>query len=178
MVSIDVATWAAIGAWVLVIGTLVLMYWQTRQAQQLNAANSILTLRERFDSPRMRQARRQLALHLLSDRKEDLTSVEVATFFELIGALTRRKVLDVDLVWEAFGTWITNYYFALRNPIDLIGRTRSELKDPLVFHEFEWLYQKVMDIDRHSLGPTHTAQLEREEESRAIMRLESNLDVS
>lgn len=178
MVSIDLGTATAIAAWALVVGTLFLMYWQTRQTQQLNAANSILVLRERFDSPRMRRQRRQLATHLLGDRKEDLTSVEVATFFELIGALTRRKVLDVDLVWEAFGTWITSYYFALRNPVDLIGKTRSDLGDPLVFHEFEWLYHKVMDIDRHSLGPTHTAQIEQEGETRAILRSESTLDVS
>lgn len=178
MVALDVSVLAALAAWVLAIGTLLLMYWQTRQTQQLNAANSILVLRERFDSPRMRQARRDLATHLLGDRSEDLTSVEVATFFELIGALTRRKVLNVDLVWEAFGTWITNYYFALRNPQDLIGKTRSDLRDPLVFHEFEWLYERIMDIDRHSLGPTHTAQIEQESESRAILRLESVLDVS
>lgn len=178
MASIDLGTATAIAAWALVVGTLFLMYWQTRQTQQLNAANSILVLRERFDSPRMRQQRRLLATHLLGERREDLTSVEVATFFELIGALTRRKVLDVDLVWEAFGTWITNYYFALRHPVDLIGKTRTDLGDPLVFHEFEWLYERIIDIDRHSLGPTHSARIEQEAESRAILRLESALDVS
>ena len=178
MVNLDVATWTALGTWALVIGTLILMYWQTRQAQELNSANSILTLRERFDSPRMRQARRDLSTHLVRGTHEDITSVEVATFFELVGALTHRKVLKADLVWEAFGGWVTNYYWALRNPVDLIGRTRSDLRDPLVFHEFEWLFHRVLQIDRRKLGPTHTAALEHEDESRAILKREMALDVS
>ncbi len=41
-----------IGTWILVLGTLFLMYWQTRQNQILNSAKAVLTLRERFDSDR------------------------------------------------------------------------------------------------------------------------------
>ncbi|HYK92526.1 MAG TPA: hypothetical protein VEY07_00590 [Thermoplasmata archaeon] len=178
MVSIDVATWTALGTWALVIGTLVLMYWQTRQTQELNSANSILTLRERFDSPRMRAARRELSTHLVRGTHEDITSVEVATFFELVGALTHRKVLKLDLVWEAFGGWVSNYYWALRHPVDLIGRTRTELKDPLVFHEFEWLYHRIGQIDRRMLGATHQASIEAAEESREILKREMTLDVN
>ena len=177
MANIDIATWTALGTWALVIGTLALMYWQTRQAQELNSANSILTLRERFDAPRMRQARRSLSTHLVRGTHEDITSVEVATFFELIGALTHRRVLKSDLVWEAFGGWVTNYYYALRHPVDLIGRTRSDLKDPLVFHEFEWLNDRILQIDRRMLGPTHSAVLEKDEESRAILRREMTIEV-
>jgi hypothetical protein len=176
MGSFDVATWTALGTWALVIGTLALMYWQTRQAQELNSANSILTLRERFDAPRMRLARRDLSTHLVRGTHEDITSVEVATFFELVGALTHRRVLKVDLVWEAFGSWVSNYYYALRNPVDLIGRTRSDLRDPLVFHEFEWLYHRVLEIDRRMLGSTHSAQLEKIDESRAILQREMTLE--
>lgn len=178
MVNIDIATWTALGTWALVIGTLILMYWQTRQAQELNSANSILTLRERFDSPRMRQARKDLSTHLIRGTHEDITSVEVATFFELVGALTHRKVLKVDLVWEAFGGWVSNYYYALRHPVDLIGRTRSDLKDPLVFHEFEWLFKRILEIDHRMLGPTHTAALEAQDESRLILMREMALDVA
>ncbi len=178
MVDLDPATLTALGTWALVVGTLVLMYWQTRQTQELNSANAILTLRERFDAPRMRQARRTLSTHLVRGTHEDITSVEVATFFELVGALTHRKVLKLDLVWEAFGGWVANYYYALRHPVDLIGRSRNDLKDPLVFHEFEWLYNRILDTDRRMLGATHTAQIEQDEESRAILVRETTLDVT
>jgi hypothetical protein len=178
LVSIDVATWTALGTWALVIGTLFLMYWQTRQTQELASANSILMLRERFDSAHMRRARRHLATRLLNGQHEDITSVEVATFFELVGALTHRRVLKLDLVWEAFGTWVANYYYWLRHPVDLIGRTRIDLNDPLVFHEFEWLYLRIAAIDRKMLGATHAQVVETTEETRLILKRESDLEVS
>ncbi len=178
MVQFDVATWTALGTWALVIGTLALMYWQTRQTQELNSANAILTLRERFDSPRMRKARRELSTHLVRGTHEDITSVEVATFFELVGALTHRRVLKLDLVWEAFGSWVANYYDALRHPIDLIGRSRADLKDPLVFHEFEWLYLRIAEVDRRMLGPTHSSIVANQEQNHSILASEMTLDVS
>jgi len=52
----NIAIWSLVGTWVLVVGTLLLMLWQTLQAQKLNSANAVMNLRERFDSPRMRAA--------------------------------------------------------------------------------------------------------------------------
>lgn len=161
----NIAVWSLVGTWILVVGTLILMYWQTRQAQHLNSANAVMGLRERFDSARMRAARRHLADRLLREAPQDLASVEVATFFELIGTLTRRGVLDDDLVWEAFGTWVEGYFWALRHPVDLIGQIRSNLADQLIFHEFEWLYQRNLELDQRygadhgppSLEPTAEA---------------------
>ena len=154
------------------------MYWQTRQAQQLHSANSILTLRERFDAPRMREARRRLSGQLLRGEHEDITSVEVATFFELMGALTHKRVLSEAFVWEAFGTWITTYYSALRRPVDLIGRTRTELRDPLVFHEFEWLTQRMLAMDRKEMGAIHAARDEQPDDNLVILRREADLQVA
>lgn len=174
----DTLTWTALGTWVLVVGTLVLMYWQTRENRLLNGGNAVLQLRERFDSPRMRLARQTLAHRLLNNLHEEVTNIEVGAFFELVGALTHRKLLAEDLVWEAFGTWVTNYYYALRHPVDIIGRGRENLKDPLIFHEFEWLNDRILRIDRAKLGAVHTAALEKEEESRAILRREDRLDLT
>ena len=173
MVEIDIAATTALATWAIAIGTLFLLWWQARTAQRLNSANAVMALRERFDSRRMLVARQQLSSHLLRHSHEDITNVEVATFFELVGALTHEKILDEHLVWEAFGSWITNYYWALRNPVDLIGRARKDLKDPLVFHEFEWLYRRVVDIDRHSLGPRHFHEIVEEEQQLDILKLEA-----
>jgi hypothetical protein len=173
----DIPTWTLIGTWVLVVGTLILMYWQTRQNRQLNSANSVMALRERFDSPRMRLARKTLAHRLLHNLHEEVTNIEVGAFFELVGTLTHRKILDEDLVWEAFGTWVTNYYYGLRHPVDIIERGRAGLKDPLIFHEFEWLNDRLLAIDRRKLGAVHAAEIEREEESRGILMREESLDL-
>jgi hypothetical protein len=172
----NIAVWSLIGTWILVVGTLILMYWQTRTGQHLNSANVVMELRERFDSPRMRSARRHLSDRLLRQAHEDITSMEVITFFELVGTLTHRKILDDDLVWEAFGTWITSYYTALRGPVDLIAQTRSRLADPLVWHEFEWLYHRIDELDRRAVRRAGGAPGDPLEESRTILKGESLLE--
>ncbi|HEV2428365.1 MAG TPA: hypothetical protein VGV64_00755, partial [Thermoplasmata archaeon] len=92
--GVDLAFWTVISAWILAIGTLVLLWWQTFQNRVLNSANAVMALRERFDSISMRHARKQLATRLLNRQHEDITNLEVGAFFELIAALTRRRVLD------------------------------------------------------------------------------------
>ena len=164
-----------IGTWILVLGTLFLMYWQTRQNQILNSANAVLTLRERFDSDRMRAARRHLSQMLLAGSHEDIVSMEVLTFFELIGSMTRRRLLDEELVWEAFGTWITTYHTAVRHPVDLVGKIREVLKDPLVFHNLDWLAERVEALDRKALGREGAEAVEDELEVRAFLGREATL---
>ncbi len=164
-----------IGTWILVLGTLFLMYWQTRQNQILNSANAVLTLRERFDSDRMRAARRHLSQMLLAGSHEDIVSMEVLTFFELVGSMTRRRLLDEELVWEAFGTWITTYHTAVRHPVDLLEKIREVLKDPLVFHNLDWLAKRVEALDRKALGREGAEAVEDELEVRAFLGREATL---
>ncbi len=172
----SIAIWSLLGTWILVVGTLVLLYWQTRQAQHLNSANAVMNLRERFDAPRMRAARQHLADHLLRHAHEDLANVEVVNFFELVGTLTHRRVLDADLVWEAFGSWIEAYYWAIRNPADLVGQLRSKLSDPWLYHEFEWLHQRLLDLDKSHAGPHPGPSLDPGETARQILSAEVSLE--
>lgn len=175
--GIDTTTITAIATWVVAIGTIGVLWWQTIVAQRLNSANAVMALRERFDAPRMRRARRLLAERLLAGKHEDLTNLEVAAYFELIGALTHRRVLDLKMVWEGFGTWTTGYYHALRDPVDVIGRARKELNDPLIMHEFEWLYGRTRAIDRRILGADAVQHDEADRESRVLLLRESELDI-
>jgi len=172
----NIAVWSLVGTWVLVVGTLLAMYWQSLQAQKLNSANAVMNLRERFDSPRMRASRRHLSERLLKQAHQDISNLEVITFFELVGTLTHRKVLEDDLVWEAFGGWISAYYWALRNPVDMVGDLRTRMKDPLIFHEFEWLHNRVITIDRHRLGPLADAGAPAAEDAALFMERESKLE--
>jgi hypothetical protein len=168
--------WTAIATWGLATGTVLLLYWQTRQAQRLNSANAVVQMRERFDSPRMRRARRRLSGEWLADGVEDLSSVEVMTFFELIGAQTRRKILDEDMVWEAFGGWITSYYWAMRHPRDRIGQLRESVRDPLIFYRLEWLNERMLVIDRRELGADHVNPADEEAFHRQFLSRESHLE--
>jgi len=174
---LSVALWSLAGTWLLVVGTLFLMYWQTRTSQQLNSANAVMSLRERYDASRMRAVRRHLSDRLLRRAHEDIANMEVVNFFELVGTLTHRKLIDEELVWEAFGTWITSYYLALRRPVDLIGQLRENLDDPLVFHEFEWLYERVRRLDRKHTERLHaTYHDSTDADVERILKRESQLE--
>jgi hypothetical protein len=172
----DIATWTLLGTWVLVIGTILLMWWQTRVSRILNSANAVLALRERFDGTQLRQARRRLAEQLLNGHHDDVTNLEIGAFFELIATLTRNKVLDEELIWEAFGTWVAGYYHALRSPVDLIGRARTNLQDPLIFHEFEWLTERIAALDRKKMGTHHQSTATPQEDAVALLKREAALD--
>jgi hypothetical protein len=172
---LNVALWSLAGTWALVVGTLVLMYWQTRTSQHLNSANAVMTLRERFDGGRMRAARRHLSERLMRQEHHDIASMEVITFFELVGTLTHRRVLDDDLVWEAFGTWATAYWLAIRRPVDLVAQLRHDLDDPLVFHEFEWLVGRLLEIDREN-GAGETATDRQLEQLQRMLDREAKLE--
>jgi hypothetical protein len=176
-VAIDTTTITAGATWAVAVGTVMLLWWQVRVAQRLNSANAVLTLRERFDSPAVRRRRKQLAERLLAGRHDDITNLEVAAFFELIGSLTHAGVLNRELVWEAFGTWISGYYLALRSPVDVIGRARTSLKDPLIMHEYEWLFELIQRMDRKRIGAeTNMADATREE-SASLLRREAELEI-
>lgn len=173
----DIALWTTAATWVLAIGTLAALYWQTRQAGQLNSANAVITLRERFDSPRMRKARRQTSERLLNNDLGDITSLEVLTFFELIGAQTARGILDEEMVWEAFGGWISSYAAAMRNPVDRIQQLRDLARDPLLFHKFEWLDKRIGILDRKQLGVQYVEAANPAEENRLYLRREADLEI-
>lgn len=181
MVSISwpsVAILTAFSTWVLAVGTLLILLWQTRQTQVLNGANAVMNLRDKFDSSRMRAVRRHISERLLKQAHEDIASIEVVTFFELVGTLTHRRVLNEELVWEAFGSWVTSYWWALRNPSDWVGRLRKDLADPLVFHEFEWLEGRVRERDRRELRKLGVEVVPEnfEEESHRILSREALLE--
>ena len=174
--SFDPVVWATLGTWVLIVATIVLLYWQTRQEHRLHSANAVLELRERFDAPRMRSARRQLSTVLLHGSPGDVANAEVASFFELIGALVHGGMLNERIVWNAFGSWITNYYWGLRHPNDRIGQIREKFKDPLVFFEFEWLNGRVLRLDRAMLGEEYTGLPPPELEATALLEREAALE--
>jgi len=176
--TLDLATWATIlGTWILVIGTLAFAYWQLRQAQRLHSATTILELRERFYSPRLRHARQELSRWLLlPNRGEEIENWEVTHFFELMGFLTRTRVLEKRMVWNAFGGWITAYYTFVTQPENLLVKWRTESQDPLIYAEFEWLAKEIAQLDRLLLrGPHRSSSVLAD--ARYAMESESNIDM-
>ncbi len=171
-ISVDwsnLALWGLIGTWALVVGTLVLMWWQTRSARHLNSANAILEMRDRFDSREMRRARAQFATWLL-DPVGEYPHLEVPRLFEMLGSLTHEGVLEERMVWSGFGGYVSAYYTRLRQPVDFIGQWRTSWRDPLIFGQFEWLYERIQRIDRRVSRGAELAPLSPQEEANLILR--------
>jgi hypothetical protein len=179
MTSLDIGSWATIlGTWVLVVGTLAFAYWQLHQAQRLHSATTILELRERYYSPRLRQARRELSTWLMRpERGEEIENWEVTHFFELMGFLTRTRVLEKRMVWNAFGGWVSGYYTYVTQPENLIAKWRKEGHDPLIYAEFEWLAREMMEMDRRLLHQP-TRAVSSLSDALYTMESESQLDTS
>jgi hypothetical protein len=165
----NLALWGLLGTWVLVVGTLILMWWQTRSARHLNSANAIMEMRDRFDSREMRRARAQFAVWLLNSTG-DYPQLEVPRMFELLGSLTHEGVLEERMVWSGFGGYVTAYYTRLRQPVDFIGQWRTSWRDPLIFGQFEWLYHRIQRIDRRMYRGAPLPPLPPVEEADLILR--------
>jgi len=177
MAGIDLTVWVTVaGTWVLVVGTLAFAYWQMRQNQRLHSTSTLLDLRERFYSPRLRQARRELSAWLLKPgRSGEPGSWEVVLFFEFVGFLTRSGTLERDFVRKSFGTWITGYYSLLTHPVDLLARWRTESNDPLIFADFEWMARFIIEMERRETpGSTFEASLL--EEARDVLEGDARLE--
>jgi len=179
MAGIDLSVWVPILAtWILVVGTLAFAYWQLRQNQRLHSTSTLLDLRDRFYSQRMRQARKTLGAWLLkTDRGEEPDNWEVALFFELLGSLTRSRNLEKGLVRKAFGTWITGYYTFITQPVNLIAGWRKESNDPLIFADFEWLAKWIIERERR-LAPVPDFERSLLEDARYVLEGESQLDAA
>ncbi len=172
----DLLIWIPIiGTLALAVGTLVFAYWQLRQSQHLHSATTLLDLRERFYSPRLLQARRELSTWLLgTDRTDAPLNWEVAVFFELLGSLTRTGILERRLVRSAFGTWITGYYSFCLQPVDLFRQWRTEENDPLIFADFEWLARQVIEYERRA-APAADFDRSLLQEARYVLESEARL---
>jgi len=177
--GIDWTIWAPITAtWILVVGTLAFAFWQLRQNQRLHSTTTLLDLRDRFYTQRMRQARKSLGAWLLkTDRSGDADNWEVALFFELLGSLTRSRNLDRRLVRKAFGTWVTSYYVGISKPVDLFRQWRKESNDPLIFADFEWLAKWIIQRERR-LAPDPGFDQSLQEEAHFVLEGEAELDTA
>lgn len=171
-ISVDwsnLALWGLIGTWVLVVGTLILMWWQTRSARHLNSANAIMEMRDRWDSKEMRRARAQFAAWLLNP-EGDFPHLEIPRLFEILGSLTHEGVIEERMVWSGLGGYVTAYYTRLRAPTDFIAQWRKSWRDELIFGQFEWLYHRIEKVNARMYRGAIVPPLAPGEEAELILR--------
>lgn len=136
-----------IGALLVSVAAVAVSFW-TAHRQRLTAAATLLTtLSSTFESLEMRQRRATFALMLYTfDKREeiDLYSTDsVLDFFEEVGHLVKRGVLDKEMAWNHFFWHLERYYQAVSSPVNLIRKARSKHKFPTLYSEAEWLFNEL-----------------------------------
>ncbi|MFA6164479.1 MAG: hypothetical protein WC685_13750 [Methylobacter sp.] len=135
----------ALTAWAAVAASAVAVYaiWaESKRSRFALGIDIFLKLDANFGEDKMRTTRRAAAEALLRD--EDKGDVDdVLDFFEMVGMLVRRGVLDDYMVWHNFFYWIHGYY--LSNS-DYIAESRSV--DPTIWADLVKLYRRMVSIEK------------------------------
>ena len=145
--------WPMVSAIAASVGVIVALFFYILNliiTRRSNSAKMVLDLVNLFNSSDMRKQRGRFAKALLDENiKIDLRrDAPVLEFFEEIGYMARRKVLDKGMVWNSFSWWLEPYYLAVTNKHNknLIEEARSDLQSRSLFCEIEWLYKIMCEV--------------------------------
>ena len=161
----DYVAFTAWGTWALVVGTLFAIAWQTRNSKKLMTTELFLKMEDRYDSPRMREARKRLARALLEGKGyADIKEEDVLRFFEVLGSMLRLGLLDKHILWVRFFNAAGILWSACEG---YVVECRKRLKDETLWEEFEYLHSELQEVEverRHvDLSMLKLSQEEREE---------------
>lgn len=171
----DFGSWAAWASVAVAIFGLGSIFYQMRKQRQLNSANLLLALESKFGEASMLTARRQFAELV----KNNLHSIDnaltgyhpIVSFYDMLGSLVNRGVLDERLIWYRFGWRIIRGWLSiamhptqssetLPAPASLIDRMRSAEQEPRIYEMFEWIGNRFVKLDCkfNRSGKKHTLQ--------------------
>ncbi len=131
---------SAVAGGIGVVVALVGLLWQARQSRLALGVDLVLRLEEQFNSPEFHAARRTAAASLRREPDDHLDTV--IDFFETVGLLTRKRVLNAEVIWHELSYWIFGYWFYAQ---EYVMARRSH--DPVRWTEFEWLYERMLGLE-------------------------------
>lgn len=138
---------SAFMAFVLVVCGIIIAFFQARQNRKILTANSIMNLNERYLSESMKRIRMDLSQSILD--KKEFVSEDLLRIFESIGNMTRKNVLDIQMIWNDYSRDIIFYYMSLRGyNRDYLKQMIIETRDETLYSEFIWLYNKMVSIEK------------------------------
>ena len=120
--------------------------FQIRHQTKLRQTDLIMRLYSRFSSEGFQKTfdkvrrREPLSLHDYEEKYGSAEWITVGTFFEGIGVLLYRKLIDIGLVDDLFTAPIKISWGKMK---DTIIETRKEYGQPTIFEWFEYLYNEM-----------------------------------
>ncbi len=149
-VSMMIATWATLFV------ALLIVWLQNRSNRKTMGLQLYNQLAAQWDSNEMQNRRSRLALRLL--RKPERIDIEdsILVFFENIGHLTRKGLLDKELIWNTYSIDIAHYWLACQA---YVLHTRSQFKCEEMYKEFESLNRLMQDVTAEVTGSSASLQI-------------------
>jgi len=142
---------ACIGVAVTSAGVIVALIFHIKNlkhARLSNSAKMVLDLVDLFDSAEWLGHRSRFAKMLLQDRSSIDPSGDspVLEFFEELAYMTKRRVLDVGMVWNSFSWVIEHYYPAVTSTPNLLEKARLDSRSTTLYRELVWLYGELCTV--------------------------------
>lgn len=117
-----------------------LSIWRQIHLQRMgNTLASLAQFETRWTSPEMFEARKAICTAFQDETKCSVQSAErVACFFEEIGLYVKKKVFELDIVWELYSTYIEHYWPILESRV-----LDMQKEDPTVYKSFQSLHTQI-----------------------------------
>jgi heme/copper-type cytochrome/quinol oxidase subunit 2 len=145
------ATWALAAVTLAIAGATLWVLW--RQLQENKATTQLnlhVQLVNSFESEAMCAVRSRVAATLLRDQKPTPNDIErIFDCLESVAYYARRKMLDIDVVWNDY-VYVVRYYWHLLNSYVIDQRTLRN--DRALFEEIEWLYVMLQSEEARRRG--------------------------
>ena len=122
----------------------IITYKQLKHSRFALGADLILRLEASFFEAVEMKADRSRAASALK-RGSDAGELEpVLDFFETVGLLVRREVVDKELAWNSFSYWVLRYAALAGNQIKV---RRKKEHDPTYYQEFDFLVECLTQVE-------------------------------
>jgi hypothetical protein len=144
-------------AWAQIIATIVtgigvvvaiLTVWsQGRQVRFSATVDNLWRFDDQWRGPDFRALRLAAAAALKTKNKNAPQIFDILGFFEMLGLMTRKGAIDIEVVSNNFGYWAINYWH-LCEPT--VTDDRDANKDPSLWQEYEGLVNSLAEMTTKS----------------------------
>ena len=142
--NIDASVLTALGSWALVLCALYAVWRQTKVTRDTTSVQLFLNVSNQYQLPEMRRLRGKFAKSLLSSKNKEDMDESVLEFFETLAHLTRRGMLERQMVWNTFSIESRIYWFAAE---PYVRTLRGKYNDPTLYEELEWLNRTMVKME-------------------------------
>ncbi len=113
--------------------------WQVHRARFNQSVDLLFKLEGDFFGDRKEKQRALSAKNNLKNAADYAEMEDLLDFFETVAMLTRKKALNLYMVWHTFNYWIEHYYQIARPHIQA-----SQAFDPGRWEDLDWLMTQLV----------------------------------